>query len=127
MSEDHFASRDHAPATGSALVDLSKIRPGDEVLVRRTVAGLYSSQVNIGGENADTLLGTRPLWVSADQILAHTPKALEVGDRVKTKTVPAFASPFGIVRAIREGFAWVSRDNEDLETWAISELDRADD
>lgn len=78
------------------MVDISKIKPGDEVLVRMTAANDYRN----GGadyrgirylvcedpyEDPSAPELDRPFVVLATNIVSHTPKALTVGDRVVRK------------------------------------------
>jgi hypothetical protein len=58
-------------------IDLSKIRPGDEVTVRLRILGEC-----VGGWRVATSDGSAArFFVEADDIVSHTPKGLSVGDR----------------------------------------------
>jgi hypothetical protein len=77
-------------------IDISKIRPGDEVTVRATVQPVTSLSVRFtdgdflvriphqpGAAYPGTLTETPVL---AEAIVSHTPKALQPGDRVRCRT-----------------------------------------
>lgn len=67
-------------------VDLSKIRPGDEVTVRGTVLGdpqhTHTVRVVLAGYGPAISDHSASLSVTSEHIVSHTPKALAVGDRV---------------------------------------------
>lgn len=110
-------------------VDLSKIKPGDEVTVRVvvTAAGKNSLKVSVPGiENG--------LWFDAAEIVSHTPKALSVGDRVRwTRYTQVADIPMrvgGVLLAVDADTAWVKTADQDLPTHTTVDLrllERADD
>jgi hypothetical protein len=78
------------------MTDLSKIKPGDEVTVRVSV-------VIVGDDIKVAVPGiSGGVWISANAIVSHTPKALSVGDRVKLQS-----GGEGFIRAIVGERAWV--------------------
>lgn len=60
-------------------VDISKIKPGDELLVRVYATGGIGDLVGV----SDRRGGPYVLGVRTKQIASHVPKPLEVGDRVR--------------------------------------------
>jgi hypothetical protein len=87
-------------------VDLSKIKPGDEVTVSMTVS-------HVGGSKTHPITAyyarSQQYGLSASDIVSHTPKPLAVGDRVKLRAwadAPRCATS-GNVLAVHEGAAWV--------------------
>lgn len=70
------------------LIDLSKIKPGDEVTVRGVVSDVadrYDGERN--RVRVDLADGEGYCYVGAGGIVSHTPKPLSVGDRVKKRTL----------------------------------------
>lgn len=66
-------------------IDISKIRPGDEVTVRAPVIDVGPSGyvwANLGGGYPAVLLDART-------IVSHTPTALQPGDRVRSRALAA--------------------------------------
>jgi hypothetical protein len=59
------------------MIDVSKIRVGDEVTVRGKITGCTANGVNV-------LIGPSPTWAHRHSIATHTPKPREFkpGDRV---------------------------------------------
>jgi len=114
-------------------VDLSKIKPGDEVLVRGIVDRAYT---HASGVPAFTLRGikrpTSTIDVEAEAIVSHTPKALEVGDQVRGKA-PVGHALGGSILAIDGDAAWVrwtasiyDGSTDRRETWWLRDLERVD-
>lgn len=70
---------------GCVTVDLSKIKPGDEVAIRAWVVTtiLRGDYLDVRFTEADT--GFSVETFGADAIVSHTPKALSVGDRVRSR------------------------------------------
>lgn len=94
-------------------VDISKIRPGDEVHVRLKVRFVETSYVGV-----EMLNGLDLPSVRAADIVAHipAPRPLKVGDLVtwyaKLSNLPD-ATPYmhvGTIRAIDNGVAWAGSD-----------------
>lgn len=61
-------------------IDISKIRPGDEVTVRVKVSGPRG-----GGWAIHPLQSPADSFVLGNAIVSHTPKELQPGDRVKSR------------------------------------------
>lgn len=108
-------------------VDISKIRPGDEVTVRATVVDLPGDHWNsfrLRYEHPEALRGEGLVNATHDipsrSIVSHTPKALSVGDRVQVN----FAE--GPIVAIHGRYAWVDLGAPDghPSTWILSDLER---
>lgn len=62
-------------------IDISKIRPGDEVTVRVKVSGPRG-----GGWAILPLQSPADSFVLTEHIVSHTPKELQPGDRVRCRT-----------------------------------------
>jgi hypothetical protein len=120
------------------MIDLSRIKPGDEVTVRAVVDSVRNfeggAQLLVKVEDWRRTPATTDAWsyvgINIDQLTDHTPTALSVGDRVKAIHAPVRAAGFGIVRAIHEQRAWVERDDGGdqsggFETWSVASLERA--
>lgn len=102
------------------MVDLSKIKPGDEVTVRVRVARVAGCAVFVQIEPDEAVC------FSAGPIVSHTPKALTVGDRVRG------GQWFGHIKHVDGGHAWVrwkAPELGDLQDTVerLDELVRADD
>lgn len=83
-------------------VDLSKIKPGDEVTVRCVVLNAQPDHDgDIKGDFGAGEDGDCPMHFKPDRIVSHTPKALAVGDRVKSRLGS------GEVKHVIEQRAWV--------------------
>lgn len=100
-------------------VDLSKIKPGDEVTVRAVVKRAADEFgvllcTTAGGDPDDFMA------VEAE-IVSHTPKALSVGDRVKADgwKVAVFT-----VVAIDDGWAWIKDAKSSRLQLPLSDLER---
>lgn len=94
------------------MVDLSKIRPGDEVTVRAVVSEhRYAENWGLHFQHVTGLYDGRARhYVHPDCIVSHTPKALAVGDRVRdgahptaTKATVLFADDRDVVIRTDEG------------------------
>jgi hypothetical protein len=115
-------------------VDLSKIKPGDEVLVRCVVRERGSAARNIFHcltvSDADQELSSS-FMVLGDEIAAVTPKALAVGDRVKVgaEMPDDFLWTGRVVRlaAIDGKHAWLASDEGDHLTIDPERLERVND
>lgn len=97
-------------------VDISKIRPGDEVTVRFIVTEIKDHDVFLSDR-----MGSGPLVdAPTDRIVSHTPKAPSVGDMVQVN----FAE--GPIVAIHGRYAWVDLGAPDghPSTWILSDLER---
>lgn len=104
-------------------VDLSKIKPGDEVTVRGVVT-VVNKGITVQFPNS--ALGAE-LWVPDLDIVSHTPKTLSVGDRVKGRDFGSRMT--GQVLALDGPDAWVAwsetlYEPSRRETWALSDLER---
>jgi hypothetical protein len=108
------------------MVDLSKIKPGDEIAVRATVRTL-DPEMHHGGPGVEVgfCSGLRG-WVRDTAIVSHTPKALSVGDRVRPTFSGGWEAYRGIVRAIDDGEAWVRWETglHARPDWSLSDLER---
>lgn len=82
-------------------VDLSKIKPGDEVLVRLTYVGHSNVAPGTGWQRLANS-AREHLSVHSSDFVSHTPKALSVGDRVQL-----MSGGRGFIRAIIGARAWV--------------------
>lgn len=102
------------------MVDLTKIKVGDEVTVRAKVVALEPNKlcpepIRIHGGS----------WINEKDILTHTPASREFkpGDRVSW-----LPNTFAVwtIEAIKDGQAWL-RFKNDWHTAKISDLRHADD
>lgn len=105
-------------------VDLTKIRPDDEVAVRAYISVVESDGVRIRfhPEAPGSMVHLSP-----SAIVSHTPKALAVGDRVRLRN--GFIQTIrGVIRALDAGEAWVRWDSSSVaDIWQASDLERVDD
>jgi hypothetical protein len=105
-------------------VDLSKIKPGDEVTVRAVVREIAGPFVRSDGKAWDIKVRPHAFvhseWIEHDAIVTHTPKALSVGDRVRVKNSTAVRT----VLALHGQYAWLS-DGESCWTEELDYLERA--
>ncbi len=97
------------PHTGQIIpnVDINAIRPGDEVTVRGiagTVNGVPRLEVAFHGGGI--------ISVAAVDVVTHTPRRIEIGDRVIVISSSAIQGTRGTVRDIMDGWAWVKFDGE---------------
>lgn len=112
------------------MVDLRKIRVGDEVTVRAKVVALEPNKlcpepIRIHGGS----------WINEKDILTHTPAPREFkpGDRVSFYDMREDKISYGVVVAIDEDFAWVKVPESPTPagnirvTLNISELRHADE
>jgi hypothetical protein len=104
------SSRDHEQSTGSAL-DLKNLLPGDGVLISVEFVKIDAFGcpiVRVKGANKGEYLYTEGS-IAASTIVAHTPRAVAVGDRVKNARCAAFPPAYtgGVVMAIADGWAMV--------------------
>jgi hypothetical protein len=99
-------------------VDLSKIRPGDEVLASMRVNSLY------GGSVYGTFVGehdyTKSRLIPPEAIISHATKTLVVGDRV---LYPRLG--LGVILAIDGDFVWLLNDGGARFTVRLTSLERA--
>ncbi len=106
-------------------VDLSKIRPGDEITIRCR-ARVRASE----GWTIRALHDEQGTLVKDEHIVAHTPKALVVGDRVKVgPQVPGDGLWAGQVRriaALEGADAWLADDKGEHLTVGLDRLERVD-
>jgi hypothetical protein len=104
------------------MIDVSKIKVGDEVTVRAKVVGT-------GSNGLETRVGAGLMWFHHREIATHTPAPREFkpGDRVK-KTNWGDASIQWTFIASANGLAFCAHDNTvDVMTVMISELCHADE
>ena len=104
------------------MIDISKIRPGDEVTVRAkaTHTAQKPDMVHVAFENGGYL------WVIAEMIDMHipAPREIKVGDLVRHED---FMRPL-IVRAVDDGKAWLRDGNAgSYVTRAAEDLTHAED
>jgi hypothetical protein len=106
-------------------VDISKIKPGDEVLVRG-VCLQHPTEPGAKGEAIDWVPHFRAgsVRINHEAIVSHTPKALAVGDRVK---VADYATVRASILAISGKWAWLKDDGESHWREPLSRLERAND
>jgi hypothetical protein len=105
-------------------IDLSKIKPGDEVTVRAVVSdaqhtenwGLHFKHLNGAYD------GACRHFVHPDCIVSHTPKALSVGDKVKAAEWPPSITLE--VLCIHDGMAWLRDSGGSYVQSALSNLER---
>lgn len=108
-------------------VDVSKIKPGDEVLISAVVAQVsriptnWRVRVHLNGASDYSMDGDGN--VRNEAIVSHTPKDIAVGDRVKIR----HTSSGGDVIAIRPPEAWVEIDSGGCLTYMLSSLERVND
>jgi hypothetical protein len=100
------------------MIDVSKIRVGDEVTVRAKVAIAHHDDTN---KPVRLHGGT---WVSREEIISHTPapRQFKPGDKVKVGT----SGPLTII-AIEAEDAWVRAANGDRFTTTLHALRHADE
>lgn len=103
-------------------IDLSKIKVGDEVLLRATVIDATPTcfgQIQVRLERgAMGLTGTR---INVEHIVSHTPRALEVGDRVKMR---GWAATLRLL-CIHGPWAWMADDDDTTIQGPLAHLERA--
>lgn len=99
-------------------IELSDLRPGDEVTVRAKVETLTTGHrpvVRLGdGVHA------AKLFVDMDEIVTHTPAPLRVGDKVS-----CYGGDAGEIVFIKGAEAVIDIPGVGLEAWNLDELDRA--
>lgn len=91
-------------------VNMASIRPGDEVTVR-FVAGAVVQRA--GGERLTVHMATDGvrLAVRPEDIVSHTPRRIEIGDRVAFIGIHGERNLKGNVIAVHGDRAWVSWDS----------------
>lgn len=112
-------------------VDLSKIKPGDEVTVRGVVDSVRDfvggAELLVKFEDWRRQPDVRESWsyvgVNVDQLASHTPKALSVGDRVRGG---GWRCTFTVV-ALDDGWAWLKDAEGSRVQEPISVLERIND
>lgn len=104
------------------MIDVSKIRVGDEVMVKGTVRELGPDYIRIE-VNHDRLM-----WLPLDSIDGHVPKprSIAVGDTVILEWNPVSKKRY-IVKAIDEGVVWLKDPNGSYCQFGIKTLVHADD
>lgn len=106
-------------------VDISKIKPGDEVTVLFTAGEPYR-QPFIDRQDLTVTFGEGlnkvTFCVPASLVVSHTPRALKVGDVVR---VPAHSdSVTGEVLAVDGQECWVRWRNGRRSTWGVDVVER---
>lgn len=110
-------------------IDLSKIKVGDEVLVRMTVKragfgpdyrGLY--YVACKDPYDDDANPSRDVVPLLSAIVSHTPKALAVGDRV---TMRGWGKATLRLLCIHGPWAWMADDDDTTIQGPLAHLERA--
>lgn len=87
------------------MIDLSKIRPGDEVAIRVTIDPRNQAPFE-PGDHIGVRAGGRDMFsVPVDLIVSHTPRALATGDAVKFVGNPQ--SVRGRIVHVADDLAWV--------------------
>ncbi|WP_300573491.1 hypothetical protein [Phenylobacterium sp.] len=64
-------------------VDISKIKPGDEVTVRLVVRKADDTDVPLQVVHPSDHSGTEGVWVEANRVVSHTPRELQMGDKFR--------------------------------------------
>jgi hypothetical protein len=117
----------------NAPVDISRIKPGDEVLVRCVAAPGFCPQRPLVTPDSGALVGNE-FMPPSKAIVSHTPKALSVGDVVRAAPhVSTWKDKphSGVIRAIDGDAAWLRWDHLEREPystdniWPLSDLERA--
>lgn len=110
-------------------IDLSKIRPGDEIAIRATVTEAqrgnecWPVRATIDGISNIAGMFDGEFCFSPSAIASHTPKALAVGDRVKPSN---FVGKPGSILAVDGDEAWVRWGVLSVKpVWRLSDLERA--
>lgn len=101
-------------------VDISKIGPGDTVAVQCVVTDVSPKAVYSVAVRAAGCVQAQPTWVSPSDIVSHTPRELQVGDRVRI----GISDPAGEVVGVYEGKAWVKLGRCGPLTYDIANLER---
>jgi len=102
-------------------VDLSKIKPGDEVTVRAVVADCRDAEN--WGLHFEHIGGGARFFVHPAAISTHAPKPLAVGDRARSSVGQAY-----IVMAVDGPYVWVKQaEGDNYATYLASRLERGDD
>lgn len=107
-------------------IDLSKIKPGDEVTIRgRAIRNRHDdgkTWVEVSFENGPARFHHFTGPIAAESIATHTPKALSVGDRVKVRGRPIHTEP--VIIAIDDDWAWLKDIEGDRWHVRLSGLER---
>lgn len=104
-------------------IDLTKVKPGDEVTVRLTYDGDSVVAPESGWKRFSNSAGQEVVIHSFD-IVTHTPKALSVGDRVRCPKFKANDAT-GEVLAVRNHQVWVQFEGYlKPDTVLLSDLER---
>lgn len=101
-------------------VDLSKIKPGDEITVR-----VRAFEPRNGGWAVRALPNPTQTFIRAEDIISHVPKTLQVGDRAQPKRGEWRSGDPGTIVAIDGGDAWLKRES-DHSTYRLDDLERLD-
>lgn len=119
------------------MIDLSKIKPGDEVLVRGVVRrtrdepGWPALEVELnleGGICYPNGEDVQEISMGLSAIVEHHPKALSVGDRVIKAAGVTFTGVIVAIDANRAWVTWGKRDGgwgEGDEVLPLADLERA--
>lgn len=101
-------------------IDLTKVKPGDEVTVRAVVKGIEHGQALVSfAPDGPTILA-----LTQGMIEAHHPKTLSVGDRVRCPKFKANDAT-GEVLAVRNHQVWVQFEGYlKPDTVLLSDLER---
>lgn len=110
----------------TAPLDISKIKPGDEVLLRFVVSAAPSGvhwphvEIDPSGQLDGGVSEGSYLSAGLAAIAGHTPKTLAVGDRVKY-----LGQVLGTIIAVDGPEAWVRFASDDeRSTYRLSDLER---
>jgi hypothetical protein len=98
-------------------VDIAKLKPGDEVLVRMKVAARDGM-----GDRVWAHTEGDGLFITAEDIHSVLPRPIQVGDRVSAR-----GTLLGSVVATHKDRAWVDNDRYGPATYVLSDLERVDD
>ena len=117
-----MTSADHNQTSEDrSVIDISKIRPGDTVTFRGEV-----SRVNQCAERVDVGLETIAgftVWVRAERLVSHTPRQIQVGDRVRVSG-GTYIDREGTVKATDNGAVWVCLSGYGYQTVLAGNLER---
>jgi hypothetical protein len=105
-------------------IDFSNVRVGDEVTVRMVVVETDSGDsLPVRVRCTDDHPGVKGLWPPAADILSHTSKGFEIGDKVRVKGSAGVYTVAGVCHP----YVWISQEGLKQYgpvTFNVSELER---
>lgn len=103
-------------------VDISKIGPGDTVAVQCVVTDVLPRAVYSVAVRAAGCVQAQPTWVLPSDIVSHTPRELQKGDKVRFNGT---ARDWSVV-SVDGGYAWVREIacDRDQAVIPLSDLER---